>query len=84
VLTTKGIRQAFVLAFLNVKTRRVILSPATYQPTAEWVERQAESFVAQACGEGLPVATLMRDNDGMFRNDFDEVLRSKHVTVKKT
>ena len=28
VLTTKGVRQAFVLAFLNVKTRRVILSPA--------------------------------------------------------
>jgi len=69
-LTTKRIRQAFVLAFLNVKTRRVILSPATYQPTAEWVEAQAESFVAQARGEGLPVATLMRDNDGMFRNGF--------------
>jgi putative transposase len=84
VLTTKGIRQAFVLAFLNVKTRRVILSPATYQPTAEWVETQAEAFVEQARGEGLPVSILMRDNDGMFRNDFDEVLRRKHVRVKKT
>jgi putative transposase len=84
VLTTKGIRQAFVLAFLNVKTRRVILLPATYKPDAEWVEAQAEAFVDQARGEGLPVARLMRDNDGAFSTVFDEALRRKHVTVKKT
>jgi putative transposase len=84
VLTTKGIRQAFVLAFLNVKTRRVILSPATYKPNAEWIEAQAEAFVEQARGAGLPVARLMRDNDSSFSTVFDEALRRKHVKIVKT
>ena len=84
VMTTKGIRQAFVLAFLNVKTRRVILSPATYKPDAEWVEEQAEAFVEQARGAGLPVARLMRDNDSSFSTVFDEALRRKHVKIVKT
>ena len=75
VLTTKGIRQAFVLAFLNVKTRRVILSPATYKPDAEWIATQAESFVEQARIDCLPVARLIRDHDGAFSKVFDEVLR---------
>ena len=75
VLTPKGIRQAFVLAFLNVETRRVILSPATYKPNAEWVEDQAEAFVEQARGEGLPVARLMRDRDSAFSRAFDDALR---------
>lgn len=32
ILTLKGIREVFVLAFLNVKTRQVILSPPTLHP----------------------------------------------------
>jgi len=80
----KGIREVFVLAFLNVKTRQVILSPATYKPDAEWVEQQAEAFVEQARGEDLPVARLIRDNDGSFSTVFDEALRRKHVKIVKT
>ncbi|MEX0936956.1 MAG: integrase core domain-containing protein [Pirellulales bacterium] len=83
-MTARGIRQAFVLEFLNVKTRRVILSPTTYQPNAEWIEAQAESFVDQAREEGLPVARLMRDRDGAFTQVFDDALRRRHVKVLKT
>ncbi|MEX0936965.1 MAG: hypothetical protein WDZ59_03835 [Pirellulales bacterium] len=84
MMTAKGIRQAFVLAFLNVQTRRVILSPATFQPNAEWIEAQAESYVEQARAEGLPVARLMRDRDGAFTQVFDDALRRKHVKVLQT
>jgi predicted transposase YbfD/YdcC len=38
----KGLPGVFVLAFLNVKTRRVVSSPATFHPEAAWVARQAE------------------------------------------
>jgi putative transposase len=84
LLTPRGYRQVFVLAFLNVETRRVILSPATYQPDAEWVEAQAQAFVAQARDAGLPVARVMRDRDSKFSEAFDEALRRHHVKVVKT
>jgi putative transposase len=80
-LTPKGFRQAFVLAFLNVETCRVILSPASYQPDAEWVAAQAESFVAQAREAGLPVARVTRDRDCMFSVGFDQALKRKRVKV---
>lgn len=84
VLTPKGIRQAFVLAFVNVKTRRVVLSPATYKPDAQWVAEQAEKFVQQARGDGLPVARLMRDCDSAFSQPFDQALRRRRVKIVKT
>ncbi len=45
VLTTHGMREAFVLVFLHVATRRVIVTPANFHPDEAWVTEQAESFV---------------------------------------
>src|SRR5580698_4601189 len=41
VLTPKGFRYLFVLAFLHVGTRRVFLTPATDHPNEAWVSEQA-------------------------------------------
>ena len=46
VMTIKGMRDAFVLAFVHVKTRQVVLSPATFHPNDPWVQEQAKLFVA--------------------------------------
>ncbi len=43
ILIVKRIRNAFGIAFLNVKTRQVILSPATLHSDEEWDVAQAES-----------------------------------------
>src|SRR4051812_35779955 len=83
VLTTKGLRQAFVLCFINVKTRRVILSPTTFAADAAWVQTQADTFVEQARGEGLPVAKLMHDRDTAFSKVFDNALRRRRVKIVK-
>jgi putative transposase len=69
------VREVFVLAFLNVNTRRVILSPATFHPDADWVVRQAETFVRQARTDGLRVRYVQRDRDGKYGTAFDAVLK---------
>jgi putative transposase len=81
VLTLNGIREAFVIAFLNVKTRQVIVSPATLHPIEAWVIEQAESFVKQARAQGLPVAKVQRDRDTKFTRQFDAALKRSHVRV---
>lgn len=75
VLSVKGLREVFVLAFLNVKTRRVVLSPATLHPDAIWVARQAEIFVKRARADGMRVRCVQRDRDGKFGDSFDAALR---------
>lgn len=83
VLTLKGIRLAFVLVFLNVKTRQVVLSPATLHPEETWVVTQAEAFVQQARSQGLPVSYVQRDRDSKFTKSFDAKLKSHSVKTIK-
>lgn len=74
----------FVLAFLHVETRRVVLSPATYRPEAVWVETQANMFVDQARADGLRVATVMHDRDKMFSSAFDNALKRRRVKILRS
>ena len=83
VLTIKGIRDAFVIAFLNVKTRQVILSPATLHPNQQWVVAQAESFVKQARDQRVRVKSVQRDRDTKFTRSFDRTLKASRVKVVK-
>ncbi len=83
MLTIKGIRDAFVIAFLNVKTRQVIHSPATLHPNEAWVVAQAESFVRRAREQGLSVARVQRDPDTKFTGSFDRTLKANRVKVVK-
>lgn len=80
VLTVKGLREVFVLTFLNVKTRRVVLTPATFHPNEARVVQQTEAFVKQARADGLRVRYVQRDSDGKFGDAFDATLRK--VTVE--
>lgn len=82
ILTLKGIREVFVIAFLNVKTRQVILSPATLHPNEEWVVAQADSFVNQAREKSLPVRYVQRDRDTKFTKSFDQALKRRRVKIK--
>ncbi len=68
-----------MIAFLNVKTRRVILSPATLHPNEAWVVAQAESFVKQARAKKLPVSQVQRDRETKFTMSFDVALKRNRV-----
>jgi putative transposase len=81
IWTPKGLRQCFVLAFLHVATRRVIVSPCSFKPDARWMERQAEAFLKQAKAAGLPVEYVVRDRDGMYVAAFDAALTNNGVRV---
>jgi putative transposase len=84
ILTVKGIRYAFVLAFLKVKTKQVILSPNTLHPDEAWVLAQAESFVSRAREQGLPVGYVQHDRDTKFTKLFDAALKCRRIKVMKS
>ena len=83
-LTPKGFRDLFVLVFLHVGTRRVIIAPSTYHPKSAWMEEQAEAFIRQAKAAKLGTELLMHDRDGKFMATFDAALTQSGVDVKKS
>lgn len=78
-LTLKGIREVFVLAFLKVKTRQVILSPATLPTYEAWVLAQTEPFIGQAKKVKISVGQVQHDRDNKFPQKFVEVLKQRKV-----
>ena len=84
VITPKGIKQAFVLAFLHIESRRVICSAATLKPNKKWMIAQAESMLRQAEETNLPVSYLVRDNDYCYVREFDAIFEQANVRVMPT
>ncbi len=84
IVTPTGIRQAFILAFIHVQSRRVFLSPATMKQTPEWIAEQSEIIVDRARSHGLKVGQITRDNDGAYSKNFDEMMKKQRVGVVNT
>jgi putative transposase len=56
-LTVTGLRDVFVLVFIHVKSRQVVVSSATRTPNEAWVTGQIERFVKTARSRGLCMRT---------------------------
>ncbi|TWT66235.1 Integrase core domain protein [Posidoniimonas polymericola] len=84
VVTPTGLRQAYVLVFLNIQSRRVICSPATFKADDQWMVEQAESMLEQAKGMELPVRYLVRDQDFKYSKRFDRVFSDAGAVVEPT
>jgi transposase InsO family protein len=83
IVMAAGIRQCFVLAFIHVQTRGVLLSPSTFKPDAAWMTSQAERFLAHAKAQHLAAGIVLRDHDCKYTAAaFDRILEAGAATVK--
>jgi putative transposase len=73
----------FAMVFLNVATRKAWISPATRNPTEEWVKEQARAFVAYANKEQLELKLVTRDNDQIYKKGFDQVMKEAGVEPRR-
>ena len=83
VWTLAGPRQIFALAFIHLTSRRVFVTPGTFQPDAVWMESQARAFLDHAAAEQLLCSIVTRDYDGKFSNAFDQVFKDRSIQVKR-
>jgi len=80
VVSKTGLRDLFAIAFLHVESRRVFVTPSTYNPDEAWVLEQAAAFQQYVKGEQLQCKFLMHDRDTKFTKSFDERFSSGTVT----
>jgi putative transposase len=72
VLTLGGIRDAYVLIFIHLGSRKVYCSPSTYHPNSKWVMQQARNASMWMANEGITPRFLIRDRDRKFPDEFNE------------
>jgi len=78
-ITRRGIRQCYLLVFLNLKTREAIVSPATEYPNSKWVCRQATAFIDATASRSTKPSIVLHDRDTKFTRQFKDTLKNGHV-----
>ncbi len=81
--TALGPKTIYALFFINVHTRKVHIAGMTKNPTREWVNTQAKnlSFLFETNEKSEKL--LIRDGDGKFSKEFDDIFNSFGVKAKK-
>jgi len=72
----------FSVAFLHLESRRVFITPSTYNPDEAWVLEQAEAFKRHIKDEKLQCKFLMHDRDTKFTKSFNEEFSTGKKEVK--
>ena len=79
---TAWLRTLYVLFFIEVGSRRVIVAKATASPDSAWVTQQARNLFMEA--PRRPIWFLVRDRDAKYAGPFDEVFRSEGARIVRT
>jgi putative transposase len=78
---TVFLKRFYILFVIELQSRRVHLAGVTANPDGAWVTQQARNLLMRLDDEGVRARFLIRDRDGKFTRDFDEVFRSEGIRV---
>ncbi len=78
-VTTRGLRDMYLLVFLCLETREVIVSASTEHPNSAWVVDQTKEFLDQTMNREKKPSIVMHDRDTKFTKGFTATLKAKGV-----
>jgi transposase InsO family protein len=81
---TIALKTLYVLAWIELGTRRVHLGGVTSHPDSAWVTQQAWNLAMALQEEGRSPRFLIHDRDTKFTASFDEVFRSEGTRIVLT
>ncbi|HUT56410.1 MAG TPA: integrase core domain-containing protein, partial [Phycisphaerae bacterium] len=84
IWTFCGLRRAFVLVVMHLKSRTILLAEATFSPHGGWMAQQVRNMLMGCDDLDIRPRFLLHDRDTSLCADFDAVLRSAGVEPVKT
>src|SRR5664280_115647 len=81
---TAWLRTLYILAFIELGSRRIHLSPSTAHPDSTWATQQARNLTMALDDRSPAIRFLIRDRDSKYSRSFDTVLRSEGMRVIRT
>ena len=74
-------KRLYVLIYVHLATRRVMLASCTAAPSAAWVTQQARNLSWKLEDEGIKASVLLHDRDKKFATQADRVFQSEGARV---
>ncbi len=84
VLTWREWVDAYVLVFIHLGSRRIFMSPATFNPNEGWVLQQARNASMWLQDLGIQASHLIRDRDTKYPARFDAFWKDSGTKTIKT
>ena len=78
-MTVAGLRDMYMMAWICVSTREVIVTESTLHPNSAWVEKQTELFIEQTAQRASKPDIVMHDLDTKFTKEFTAKLVNKGI-----
>jgi putative transposase len=83
VWTTRGLVKFFVFFFIHIDSRKIHLAGITPNPDGIWMAQQARNLCMHFGELETPPKYIIRDGDGKFTTQFDEILKSEGIKMVK-
>ena len=74
-------KRLYVLIYMHLATRRVLLASCTAKPNEEWVTQQARNLSWRLADDGIKLSVVIHDRDKKFARPADNVLKSEGARV---
>jgi putative transposase len=74
-VTSRGLRDMYLLVFLCLETREAIVSESTLHPNSAWVEKQAEVFVERTAQREKKPEMILHERDLKFTKEFTQTVK---------
>jgi len=74
-------KRLYVLIYLHLASRRVLLASCTSKPNAAWVTQQARNLTWKLEDEGIKLSDVIHDRDKKFAFQADRVFHSQGARV---
>ena len=84
VWTFRGLITAYVFFVIHLQTRKVILARATFSPTHHWLKQQVRHVLWECEDQDIKPRFFLRDNDMLYPEEMDAILKSSGVDTVKT
>lgn len=76
IWTTAGLVDCYVLFFIHLGSRRVVVTGMSVHPDAAWVAQQARNFNVLSAHEATPPTHIIHDLNTKFTKQFDDILEA--------
>jgi putative transposase len=80
-LTATGVGELYLLFFIHIGSRRVIVSAPTANPDSAWVAQQARNASMQVQEQNLTLDYLIIDCDTKYTHSFDAVFEAEGAEI---
>ena len=84
VWTFRGLTTAYVFFVIHLQSRKVLLSRATFSPTNQWLKQQIRHVLWECEDQNIEPRFFLRDNDILYPDEMDVILKSSGVDIVKT